>query len=113
MANRTRWDGIMTQLLDDLNSIVDESTRRSSSFPKTPKKLSSDMESIIPNLEKIGIRITSERTSEARLVHIEKMMKNLSYPSQASSEKVSSINNSARNFGNFISSKGYPEERRE
>lgn len=72
------------------------------SHPLLKKALTSrGIESITPSLRKIGIRITYTRTSEARLIHIEKGVENASYPSYASSDKSSRFNEPHQDYFDF------------
>jgi hypothetical protein len=61
------WAGTATQLLAELDSVVDERTRRLKSWPASGRLLSNGLRRLVPNLRKVGVSIRFCRdTSHAR-----------------------------------------------
>ena len=61
------WAGTATQLLAELDSVVDERTRRLKGWPASGRLLSNGLRRLVPNLRKVGINVRFCRdTSHAR-----------------------------------------------
>jgi hypothetical protein len=57
MANRIKWSGTASVLLDALTAIVSETIARSRGWPVLPHILSGQLRRAAPNLHKIGIKV--------------------------------------------------------
>jgi hypothetical protein len=55
MASQSFWEGTATQLLLDLDRLVDEGTRRSRSWPQDPARLGALLVRVRPLLRELGI----------------------------------------------------------
>jgi hypothetical protein len=57
MARQSFWEGTATQLLLDLNVLVDEGTRRSRYWPQDPARLGALLVRVRPLLRELGIEV--------------------------------------------------------
>lgn len=107
MEGKPEWTGTATQLLKELDSLIDEAGKRRPDWPKTARGLSGAIKRITPALRRGGIVVTqAARTEKARQLHIEHIGKQPSEPSFASAESKNppgatenSIFNDDRNDG--------------
>jgi hypothetical protein len=60
------WDGTATQLLGEINSVVDERERRSKSWPASGRALSNALRRLAPNLRRAGIKVQFSREGHGR-----------------------------------------------
>jgi len=67
------WEGTASELLTELNSKVDEDTRRQKAWPKAPNRLSGALKRLAPNLRATGVVVGwLNRGPKRRLVRLEK-----------------------------------------
>ncbi|MEX2172705.1 MAG: hypothetical protein WD851_25535, partial [Pirellulales bacterium] len=69
-----KWEGTASELKPLLDSMADEQTRRSTSWPKLPAKLGGDIKRLTPELRKLGITIEQARAGgkgRTRVIRIE------------------------------------------
>src|SRR5262245_11012912 len=72
MNGQSRWSGLLADLLEELNSKVAESVRKSKSWPSIPRQLKAELTRLSPNLRLIGIQVTfPKRTNRGILVELE------------------------------------------
>lgn len=57
LAERGEWSGTSTELLESLNGLAPEATRRSKGWPSRPDRLSGALRRIIPNLRAVGVMV--------------------------------------------------------
>ena len=57
MQDRKEWEGTCGDLLAEIRERVTDELARSKAFPKTPRKLSSDLRRLAPNLRRVDIDI--------------------------------------------------------
>ena len=55
------FEGTATKLLEELSAAVDESTRKSKSWPSVGRVLSNSLRRLAPNLRAVGIDVKFER----------------------------------------------------
>src|SRR5262249_55702047 len=73
MNGQPRWSGLLTELLEKLNSKVPDSVRKSKSWPSIPRQLKDQLTRLSPNLRQIGIQVTfPKRTNRGILVELER-----------------------------------------
>jgi hypothetical protein len=84
LENQDEWSGKPEQLLEELNLLVSEETRRQRSWPKSASALGRYLRRLAPALRKAGIRCEWIRTSEARTITLGKVGKKPSQTSQTS-----------------------------
>ncbi|HIK15814.1 MAG TPA: hypothetical protein IGS53_11095 [Leptolyngbyaceae cyanobacterium M33_DOE_097] len=84
MASGKTWTGTATQLLENLNELVDEKTINSKSWVSNGRSLGKVLIRLAPNLRSIGIVVTQKRTSQCRTYRIELTEKQTSQTSQTS-----------------------------
>ena len=71
---KTVWTGTAGELLADLESNIDDQTRKNKFWPTNPRKLSNDLRRLAPNLREIGIHVDFYRghdSSRRRLICLE------------------------------------------
>lgn len=69
--DRRQWTGTATQLLDHVNDITQEATKRQKFWPNTPRKLTDAIDRFAePLLRPLGITITRARTKHARTITV-------------------------------------------
>ena len=68
-----RWWGTATELSVKLDSLVEDSQRRLSSWPKKATALSNRLKVITPNLRNIGIEVERIRKNNERIISIQKV----------------------------------------
>jgi hypothetical protein len=51
------WAGTAATLLDSVEGLVDDSTRRQRSWPKSPRSMGAELKRVAPNLRKAGIEV--------------------------------------------------------
>ena len=61
-----RWQGSSTDLLNELETIVDDNTRRRKNWPKTSSWMGRELRGIAPNLRRIGVEADFGRGSGAQ-----------------------------------------------
>jgi hypothetical protein len=79
-----RWSGLLTELLEELTTKVQDSIRKSKSWPAISRQLKDELTRLSPNLRQIGIQVTfPKRTNRGLLVELERGTKlsSLSTPS--------------------------------
>lgn len=59
---RPVWEGTLTELLGDLEKRIDEEMRRTRSWPKSPRGLSSALRRLAPNLRVAGVEVEFTQT---------------------------------------------------
>jgi hypothetical protein len=60
------WSGTPTELLEALNQITDDQTRRKSLWPATPRSLGKALKRVAPNLRAMGVNVKKgERTDKS------------------------------------------------
>jgi hypothetical protein len=84
LESQDEWSREPEQLLEDLNLLVSEETRRQRNWPKSASALGRYLRRLAPALRKAGIRCESIRTSEARTITLRKVGKKSSQASQTS-----------------------------
>lgn len=62
------WTGTATNLLQELNLITSEDTKRSYSWPKTANAFGNALKRVVPLLRKKGIDVERHNTGQARLI---------------------------------------------
>src|SRR5262245_38472691 len=76
LAEHGEWSGTSTELLENLNGLVDDSTRRAKSWPTTPRYLGGEVRRLAPNLRSIGMEVEFTREARAarrRIITIKKV----------------------------------------
>ncbi len=58
LTERAEWIGTATELLNQLNAMVDEASRRARTWPTTGRALAGALRRLAPNLRAIGIEVT-------------------------------------------------------
>ena len=74
LERETEWSGTAGELLERLNSLVQESTRRQRLWPKTARALSGVLRRLAPNLRAVGVLViflTREPGTGRRLIRLE------------------------------------------
>jgi hypothetical protein len=79
-----RWTGTATHLLNELEAITDEKTRKQKSWPASGRTLSNNLRRLAPNLRAVGIEMTFSRSDRQRLIQIENVGKSSSSSSSSS-----------------------------
>jgi hypothetical protein len=71
---KSEWKNTATQLMEDLEDVVSDTVKRSSSWPKTAGWLSNRVKRLIPSLRTIGIEVEFDREGSGgvRLIAIRK-----------------------------------------
>jgi hypothetical protein len=69
-VGRSGFEGNATELLALLNA-RDHEAYRTPGWPKTAKKLASDVKRLAPNLRKLGVSVGFERTNGKRLIALQ------------------------------------------
>jgi energy-coupling factor transporter ATP-binding protein EcfA2 len=91
-ADGAKFEGTFGMLLDRINSLADDDTKRLKDFPKTMKALSNAIRRLAPNLRGVGIETTflghTERGNELR---IEKVCKQRSARSDVQDEAENNV----------------------
>ncbi|MFL5760630.1 MAG: hypothetical protein ACJ789_12960 [Thermomicrobiales bacterium] len=72
MDERDQWNGTATELLTELNEIVDAATRKDQDWPKGANRLSGQLRRLAPNLRQIGLWVVLQRLSSQRRIVITK-----------------------------------------
>jgi len=73
MRGVSEWTGNYQDLLDRLNQVSDEATRRRRDWPESPRKLAGDLSRLAPCLRKTGIDVqVDKKTGTGRPVRITK-----------------------------------------
>jgi hypothetical protein len=86
--NLLSWAGKASELLEQLNGMATDATRREHGWPKTAHGLSGILRRLAPNLRAVGIDVHFERdpsSSRTRTIHIESTGAEVSEASEASS----------------------------
>jgi hypothetical protein len=76
LAERGEWSGTAAELLETLNGLVDDATRRPRSWPATPRYLGGEVRRLTPNLRSIGVNVEFTREARAarrRIITIKKV----------------------------------------
>jgi hypothetical protein len=79
-----QWNGLLTELLEALNSTVPESVRKTRAWPSIPRQLKAELNRLAPNLRQFGIEVTfGKRTNQGIPVELRRSSKSstLSTPS--------------------------------
>lgn len=84
MQNRGEWEGTADQLRTELNSLVDETTRRSKAWPADAARLGKTLNRLAPDLVEMNIQVTIARSKSSRIIHLENSKKIPSPPSPPS-----------------------------
>ncbi len=88
MQSRESWQGTPSELLEALNLLVDDATRKKRNWSGTPKALGKALKRLAPDLRGVGIDIVRpERSSRKRWIRLEKMAEQTSQTSQTSEPK--------------------------
>lgn len=64
MANRERWEGTATDLLEALEPFTTEGQRKSKAFPKDSRRLGRLMKELEPTFREIGIEIAEDNSNK-------------------------------------------------
>ncbi len=67
-ATERTWRGSASRLLDQLNLVAGEETRRARGWPKTPAHLSSRLRRVAPSLRGAGIEVETGRNKRASII---------------------------------------------
>lgn len=103
MASLTEWSGTATELLDKLNPLVSETTRRQTSWPRKPRSLSNTLRRLTPNLREAGIAVNFDRDkgrSRRRIITIASTLSLQDCSQYVSS--ATSVSSAQRNGNNGI-----------
>ena len=78
MANKSKWEGTATELLDDIGSQVGEQQRKSKEWPGSARALSGRLRRAATLLRKVGVGIDFNRKGQgrARTIHISRAPEN-------------------------------------
>jgi energy-coupling factor transporter ATP-binding protein EcfA2 len=82
---KREWSGTAGELLELLNPLASDDTRRSKEWPKTPRGLSSSLRRLVPSLRPIGICINMDNREAGtgrRLIEIKRRREEPSRPSR-------------------------------
>lgn len=91
MASRPSWQGTASELLEELDRLIDDKTRRGKDWAGNPRSLGKILKRLAPDLRATGLTITAHRTNSRRSYTIdwgEKGTSPLSPPSQAGQREV-------------------------
>lgn len=72
MGFRRQWQGTASELLSELEKLVDDKTIRSKAWAGNPRSLGRALKRLAPDLRGIGIELTDLRTNSSRLIQIER-----------------------------------------
>ena len=72
MEDREEWKGAASELLKELNALVNEEMRREQSWPKRANTLSGILKRIAPNLRALGLNFSRGEGRERRKIILEK-----------------------------------------
>ena len=64
MAGRDEWAGTTSDLLNDLESLVTDSQKKSKAFPKDARRLGRSVRELEPTLREIGLEITADNSDK-------------------------------------------------
>jgi len=64
------WEGTISELLNELNSIQNDEIKRSKFWPKSASALGSRIERLKPALREEGYHVTKKRTGAKRIIKI-------------------------------------------
>ena len=79
LNSQTRWTGLLSELLEALNTQVPDSIRKAKSWPSIPRQLKAELTRLAPNLRQIGIEVTfGKRTNQGIPVALERSTKSSS-----------------------------------
>jgi hypothetical protein len=81
MATHQHWLGTATELLGELEKLVDEKTVKSRAWAGNGRSLGKALTRLAPDLRGIGIEVTSKRTNSSRFYQIEHIQKQTSQTS--------------------------------
>jgi hypothetical protein len=70
MATTSLWNGTATELLTELDKMVEERTRKLRGWPQTGQKLSGILKRLSPNLRATGVEVELGRTKKGRFVSL-------------------------------------------
>ena len=59
--NEMTWSGTATELLKELNTRVDDTTRKEKDWPKSPQAIGNNVWRLAPNLRNVGVDIQRDR----------------------------------------------------
>lgn len=75
MESRQQWQGTATNLLEELEKLVDEKTLTSKAWAGDSRKLGKALTRLAPDLRGIGIEVTTSRNNSSRVVRLERAAK--------------------------------------
>jgi hypothetical protein len=86
LNGQERWSGLLSDLLEELNSKVSESIRKSKTWPSIPGMLKAELNRLSPNLRAIGVEVRlGKRTNKGSPFELERVGKSSS-PSTPSAQ---------------------------
>lgn len=88
MTSRQTWQGTPTELLQELEQLVDEKTLKSKSWAGNARSLGKALTRLAPNLRGIGLVVNFTRTSNHRLIQIERTLMQTSQTSLTSESSL-------------------------
>ena len=97
MADRVDWKGNATELLAELEDLMDERTLKSKAWAGNSSSLGKALARLAPALRGVGINIEPDRKARKRFYRIERMAHPVSLPSslsQGNQQQVSSNDSS-------------------
>lgn len=108
MEARSTWRGTASELLTELAQYVDEPSRKSRLWPRTPTALGKAFKRLEPGLRGKGIHITRSRGGSRRSLQIDKVALATSQPSQLSEASEDSASGDDRSEEASVSLKEPP-----
>jgi hypothetical protein len=89
-----RWEGFLLELLEELNSKVPDTVKKSKSWPSIPRQLKSDLIRLSTNLRQVGIEVTfGKRTNKGIPVTLDRTRISSKSSSLSSPSSKSNPNN--------------------
>ncbi|MFI5457018.1 MAG: hypothetical protein ACHRXM_16350, partial [Isosphaerales bacterium] len=82
------WSGTPTELLAQLNTLVEKKVRALPQWPKAPSTLAKELRRIAPQLRLHGISVAFERNVEKRLITLTKTNRPKNLPSRLSNNLI-------------------------
>ncbi|MFI5456185.1 MAG: hypothetical protein ACHRXM_12115 [Isosphaerales bacterium] len=97
------WSGTPTELLAQLNTLVEKKVRALRQWPKAPSSLAKELRRIAPQLRLHGISVVFEKIHDKRLITLTRTNRPQNLPSRLSNNLI------GRCFADTFEEEKYPE----